>query len=59
MGYRLVELPIVIWVGRSNVGKSSIINAIAGNTALAHVSSKPGTTKVSRYDYGSILIECD
>jgi len=33
-------------VGRSNVGKSSLINAIAGRKKLAHVSNTPGRTRL-------------
>ncbi|MBP5301405.1 MAG: ribosome biogenesis GTP-binding protein YsxC [Bacilli bacterium] len=34
----------VIFVGRSNVGKSSLINALCENSKMARVSSKPGKT---------------
>ena len=33
-------------VGRSNVGKSSLINALANRRQLAHVSNTPGRTQV-------------
>src|SRR3712207_6299863 len=33
-------------VGRSNVGKSSLLNALAGRKSLAKVSSKPGRTQL-------------
>ena len=33
-------------VGRSNVGKSSLLNALAGRTGLAHVSKTPGRTQL-------------
>jgi len=33
-------------VGRSNVGKSSLLNALAGKRDLAKVSSKPGRTQL-------------
>jgi GTP-binding protein len=33
-------------VGRSNVGKSSLLNALAGQRNLAKVSSKPGRTQL-------------
>ena len=33
-------------VGRSNVGKSSLINALANRTALARVSKSPGRTQL-------------
>jgi GTP-binding protein len=35
----------VAFVGRSNVGKSSLINAITGRRALAHTSKTPGKTR--------------
>ncbi len=33
-------------VGRSNVGKSSLLNALAGSSGLAKISSKPGKTRL-------------
>ena len=36
--------PEVSFVGRSNVGKSSLLNALLGRRALAKVSSTPGRT---------------
>lgn len=38
-------LPQVAMAGRSNVGKSSLINALAGRKNLAKVSSNPGKTR--------------
>ena len=38
--------PEVAFVGRSNVGKSSIINAVANRRGLATVSNTPGRTRV-------------
>lgn len=35
--------------GRSNVGKSSLVNALAGRKALAKVSSTPGKTRSVNY----------
>ena len=35
-------LPAIIFAGRSNVGKSSLINLICGQKNLARVSSSPG-----------------
>ena len=37
-------LPEIIFSGRSNVGKSSLINCLLGRTKLARVSSTPGKT---------------
>jgi GTP-binding protein len=36
--------PEVAFVGRSNVGKSSLLNALLGRKALAKVSARPGKT---------------
>jgi GTP-binding protein len=36
----------VAFVGRSNVGKSSLLNALAGRTGLARVSRTPGRTRL-------------
>ncbi len=37
-------MPEVAFLGRSNVGKSSLLNALFSRKALAKVSSKPGKT---------------
>ncbi|MCQ2516196.1 MAG: ribosome biogenesis GTP-binding protein YihA/YsxC [Saccharofermentans sp.] len=39
------NLPEVVLSGRSNVGKSSLINALVDNKKLARVSSTPGKTR--------------
>ena len=36
----------VAFLGRSNVGKSSLLNALANQRQLAHVSNMPGRTQV-------------
>ena len=41
--------PEVLLVGRSNVGKSSLINALCNKKALAYTSSKPGHTRLLNY----------
>lgn len=38
-------LPEVAFVGRSNVGKSSLINALVGRKTLARTSKTPGKTR--------------
>lgn len=40
------KLPEFAFIGRSNVGKSSLINMLCGNRKLAMTSSTPGKTKV-------------
>jgi GTP-binding protein len=38
-------IPEIAFAGRSNVGKSSLINAVTGRTSLARVSVTPGRTR--------------
>ena len=41
-----IKLPEFAFIGRSNVGKSSLINALCRQGQLAHTSSKPGKTQL-------------
>ena len=43
------DLPEVAIGGRSNVGKSSLINTLTGRKALARVSSTPGRTRLLNF----------
>lgn len=43
------ELPQIAIVGRSNVGKSSLINLLTNNKKLAKTSSTPGRTRLVNY----------
>lgn len=43
------ELPQIILSGRSNVGKSSFINAMLNNQKVARVSQTPGKTRLVNY----------
>ena len=43
------QKPEVLIVGRSNVGKSSLINALCQKKRLAFTSSKPGHTRLLNY----------
>jgi GTP-binding protein len=53
-------LPEVAFLGRSNVGKSSLLNALAGARGLARVSSRPGRTRlVNFFRVGSELYLAD
>lgn len=45
----LSDLPEVAFAGRSNVGKSSIINAVTGRKGLAKTSNTPGRTQQLNY----------
>jgi GTP-binding protein len=43
------ELPDVALSGRSNVGKSSLVNLLTGKKGLAYISKSPGKTQVLTY----------
>ena len=47
--YKGFNLPEVILLGRSNVGKSSFINMLANNSKLAKVSATQGKTKLVNF----------
>ena len=40
------QLPEYAFIGRSNVGKSSLINMLTNNSKLAKTSGKPGKTQL-------------
>ena len=53
-------LPEIAFAGRSNVGKSSVINALTGQTALARTSNTPGRTQqVNFFELGQRLMLVD
>ena len=52
--------PEVAFAGRSNVGKSSLMNALTGHNALARVSNTPGRTRqLNFFDLGGRLTLVD
>lgn len=53
-------MPEIAMAGRSNVGKSSLINKLCNNSHLARVSGEPGKTRmVNLYKVGSDFILTD
>jgi len=54
------RLPEIAFVGRSNVGKSSLLNALTGRKALARVSRTPGRTRaINFFSVGDRLMLVD
>jgi len=52
--------PEVAFAGRSNVGKSSLINALTGRRTLARTSNTPGRTQqINFFDLGGRLVLVD
>jgi GTP-binding protein len=48
-GYPRERLPEVAFMGRSNVGKSSLMNSLLGGRKLARTSSTPGRTQLINF----------
>ena len=54
------SLPEIAFVGRSNVGKSSLVNALTGRRMLARTSNTPGRTRqINFFDLGGRLMLVD
>jgi GTP-binding protein len=53
-------LPEIAFAGRSNVGKSSLVNALTGRRMLARTSHTPGRTRqINFFDLGGLLMLVD
>jgi GTP-binding protein len=53
-------LPEIAFAGRSNVGKSSLVNALTGRRVLARTSNTPGRTRqINFFDLGGALMLVD
>ena len=51
------EKPLIAVSGKSNVGKSSFINLLAGQNRLARTSAEPGRTRLVNYfDFGDFIL---
>lgn len=56
-GFFFPQKPLVAVAGKSNVGKSSLINMLAGNRKLARTSVTPGRTRLVNYfDLGAFVL---
>lgn len=55
--YPGLELPEIAMIGRSNVGKSSLINSLCRHHGLARISSTPGKTQTLNFYQVKVKID--
>lgn len=56
-GFITSDKPMIAVAGKSNVGKSSLINMLAGQNKLARTSDAPGRTRLVNYfDFGEFVL---
>src|SRR6202142_1743266 len=54
------RLPELAFIGRSNAGKSSLVNALTGGKTLARVSQTPGATRqINFFNLAGLLMLVD
>ena len=54
------EIPEIVFAGKSNVGKSSLINALMNRKALARTSAQPGKTQtINFYNINGVMYLVD
>lgn len=54
------RLPEIAFIGRSNVGKSSLVNALTGRKSLARTSNTPGRTQqLNFFNLGDVMMLVD
>jgi len=54
------QLPEIAFIGRSNVGKSSLVNALTGRKSLARTSNTPGRTQqLNFFNLGDVMMLVD
>ena len=55
--FYISDKPLIAICGKSNVGKSSVINMLAGMNKLARTSDTPGRTRLINYfDFGEFTV---
>ena len=57
--YPEIKLPEIVFIGRSNVGKSSLINSLTNRKNLARISQTPGKTQTINFFKVDLKISAD